>query len=158
MRRNGVWAAGLTIALLVAAPAAAHTGRSIRITATGTGVARVDPTNRKSNASIVAAVKAARKIANQRAFQEGRENAHAYARAAGRKLVRLISVSDVQSSPFYGLGPYGGGPFGPNRYCGMVRVRVRPPVTGQRPTFKRVRRCLVPRFASLNLVLTYLAR
>jgi antitoxin (DNA-binding transcriptional repressor) of toxin-antitoxin stability system len=148
---------GLATAVLAAAPAVAQTGHPITITATGTGVARVQPKNRKSNASIAAAVKKADKIANQRAFQEGRETAHAYARAAGRRLVRLVSVSDVQTSPFYGGGQYFG-PFGPNRYCGKVRVRVGKFVRGQKPTFKKVRRCFVPRFETRTLTLTYQAR
>ena len=160
VRRNGIWAAGLTVALLAATPAVARTEHLVSITANGTGTARVHPSNRKSNSSIVAAVKKAQKIANERAIEEGREYAHDYAKEAGRKIVRLVSISDVQvNNGYFGYG--GGsstGPFGPNKYCGIVRVRVGKFVRGQRPTFKKERRCFVPRSVYKTLTMTYLAK
>jgi hypothetical protein len=162
VRRNGIWAAGLAVALLAAAPAGARTEHLVTITANGTGTALVHPSNRKSNTSIVAAVKKAQKIANERAFEDAREYAHDFAKEAGRKIIRLVSISDVQANIGYYGGGYGGGsdsgPFGPNKYCGVVRVRVGKFVRGQRPTFKKERRCFVPRRAYKTLTLTYLAK
>ncbi|MBV8911574.1 MAG: hypothetical protein JOZ05_00890, partial [Acetobacteraceae bacterium] len=62
---------------------------------------------------------------------------------------------DAQNG-FYGPGQLAG-PFGPGRYCGTVRQVVGRPVKGKKPTFKRVHRCFVPRFAFVTLSVTYAA-
>src|SRR5207248_1695307 len=96
------------------------------------------------------------KIAVKRAFRDGHQYALQFARAAGLKLGGLISVTDDGSGSDGYYGGYGS-PFGPNKYCGKVRVPVGKPVDGQKPTFKKVRRCFVPSFITHALTLTYAA-
>jgi len=83
---SGRWlfASVLVTAALSAAPAAAQQSEGKTVTATGTGQARVHPTNRHSDASIVAAVDAARQAAIGDAFREAREYALDYAQTAAR--------------------------------------------------------------------------
>ena len=69
-----------------------------------------------------------------------------------------ISVSDAQSAGvFYGPGPIAFGPFGPDQYCGTVQQPVGRPVNGQKPTAKKVHRCVVPPFEYVTLTVTYSA-
>jgi len=144
--------AAVTVAL-AATPAAARESRSTRIVATGIATVRVHPKNRHSNSSIRDAVKAADKIALKRAFRDGHKLALRYAKAEGLKLGRLISVSDTQEPSGYGSGSE----FGPNKYCGKVRVPVGKQVYGQKPTLKTVRRCFVPPYIVTGIQLTYSA-
>jgi hypothetical protein len=151
--------AGAAAAVAMAStPAVAQTAQSQTVTATGTGHAPVHPKNRHSSSSIAAAVDAARKAAVKSAMREAHEYASSYAAAAGMTLGNVVSVTDVQQSGFYG-GPGSSGaffgPFGPNRYCGTLHLLARRPVPGQRPVFKKVHRCIVPRFAFLTLTVTY---
>jgi hypothetical protein len=149
------------VALVVAAvPAAAQSSPTTTktVTATGTGQARVHPKDRKSNSSIAAAVDAARKSAIAGALTDAHDYALDFASGAGLTLGDVISVSDAQANAF---GPYGPGsffgPFGPNRYCGAIQQVVRRPAPGVKPVFKRVHRCVVPRFAFETLTVTYSA-
>jgi hypothetical protein len=143
---------------MTAGPALAQSGAHKSVTATGTGQARVHPKNRHRNSSIVAAVTAARKVAIKRAVRNAHRNATLYARALGLTLGGATSISDQTPFGFYGFGGPGGlGPFGHNRYCGTIREIVGKPVAGTKPTFKRVHRCFVPRFAYVGLVVTYSA-
>ena len=157
MPGRSVVVAAIVVALMAATPAAAQaTHRSV--TATGIGQARVHPKNRHRNSSIVAAVNRARKVAIKRAIRNAHNNAVLYAKGVGLTLGSATSISDQQSSGFYGPGGPGDlGPFGPNRYCGKIRVIVGKCVPGTKPTFKTVHRCLVPRFAYTTLVVTYAA-
>jgi hypothetical protein len=157
--RRGVLG-GVVIALLlattpaIAQPATSSTAQTI--TATGTAQTRVRPKDRKSDASIAAAVEKAHKASIAGALKQAREYAALYAKAVGMTLGNVISVSDAQNS-FYGPGPFFLGPFGPGRFCGTVTRIVGRPVKGQKPKLKRVHRCFVPAFASATLTVTYAA-
>lgn len=157
MSRRLVLAATLSAALLTAGPAIAQPDKTV--TATGTGQARVHPTNRHSNASIAAAFDAARKAAITGAFNEAHEYATDYAQAAGLTLGGIISVSDAQTNGFYGPGPGIVGPFGPGRFCGTIRQPIFKLVNGRHKLvgFKKHHRCIVPRFAFITLAVTYSA-
>jgi uncharacterized protein YggE len=162
MSRRFVVVAVLLGASIAAGPAAAaaaqQAGQGQSVTATGTGQTHVVPSNRHNNASIVAAVNKARKASIGGALREAREYALDYARAAGLTLGSVMSVSDVQSNGYYGpFGPFGFGPFGPNQYCGTIQKLIGRPVKGKRPKFKKVHRCIVPRFAYTTLTVTYSA-
>lgn len=81
-----------------------------------------------------------------------------YAEAVGVTLGNVISVSDAQTNGPYGPGPYTAiGPFGPGQYCGTVKQVVGRPAKGQKPRLKKVHGCLVTRFASISLTVTYSA-
>jgi uncharacterized protein YggE len=131
------------------------------ISAIGVGQVRVTPANRRSNDSIRRAVEAAQEAAIPVAIAEGREYAEHIAEAAGLTLGPIVAVAQTPPSPY---GPfYGPGvpPFGPGRYCGTVRRPVfrRDPATGrrQRRGTRSVRTCQVPRFALVNLTVTFAA-
>jgi uncharacterized protein YggE len=158
MSGRAVLAAAAAASLVGAAPALGDIeGKTV--TATGTGQAKVQPKDRHSNASIVAAFDAARKAAIGGALSDAHDYALDYAKGAGLTLGGVISVSDAQGNGFY--GPYGPGsffgPFGPNKFCGRTRQAVRRPAPGVKPIFKRVYRCFVPPFASTTLTVTYSA-
>jgi uncharacterized protein YggE len=138
----------------IAQPATGSTDQTI--TATGTAQKRVVPKDRKSNASIAAAVEKAHKASIAGALKQAHEYAELYAKAVGMKLGSVISVSDAQNGFAYGPGTIIG-PFGPGRFCGTITRIVGRPVKGQRPKLKRVHRCFVPAFASATLTVTYAA-
>jgi hypothetical protein len=146
------------VALLAAAPAvAAQTGT---VTATGTGQTRVLPKDRHSNSSIAAAFEVARKASITGAISQASEYALDYARAAGLKLGPIVSISDQQSSGFYGPGVGGFiGPFGPNQFCGTIHQPIFKQVNGRRKIIgtKKLHRCFVPRFAYTTVAVTYSA-
>lgn len=154
-----VLATAITAALLAAAPAVAQVSQTQQtVTATGTGQARVHARNRHSNASIAAAVDAARKAAIKGAIRDAREYAVDYADALGLTLGSVTSVSDAVANGVYGPGgPATFGQFGPNKYCGTIEQVIGRPVKGQKPKFKKVRRCFVPSFAYTTLSVTYSA-
>jgi uncharacterized protein YggE len=153
-------------ALALVAPAlAATTGQTI--TATGTSQVKVKPKNRHSNASIAAAEAAAHKAGVPLAIADAKTEAKEYAAAAGLTLGPLVSISDVVSNngPFY-VGAAQQGPFGPGKYCGVLRVPVfkKSPakVPGKGVTLKVVRtkkehRCEVPSPVTTTLAVTYSA-
>lgn len=155
-RRLSVSLSTCVVALLAAAPAVA--AQASVIMATGTGQARVLPSDRHSNASIETAYNAARKASVGGAFSDARGNAGDYARGAGLKLGALLSVSDQQNGGFY--GPSGIiGPFGPGQFCGTIHQPVFKRVKHREKLIrvKKVYRCFVPRFAFTTLTLTYAA-
>jgi uncharacterized protein YggE len=131
------------------------------LVAVGTGLARVTPHDRKDNASIVAAVEAAEQQALPRAVADGRSQAQELAAAAGVTLGALVGVSNnaAVSGPFY--GPYYGSPygtFGPNKYCGNVRVAVfQRGKDGKRHRtgFRTRRTCRFPSVVQRAVQLTY---
>ena len=152
---------GIVAGLTWAAPAVAASAGSV--TATGTKLVKVVPTNRKSNSSIQAAVGAAQKAGISGALLAARENAVSYAKAAGLTLGAIISVSDVQNNGGGFYGPYGGGfygPFGPNKYCGIQRRPVFRIVNKKRKLvrFKKVHACVVPPYQATTLTVTYNAQ
>jgi uncharacterized protein YggE len=157
-RWTGVLAAVTVTALVSAAPALAAQGSTV--TATGTGQTRVTPTDRNSNASILAAVDAARKASISTAISQAHEYAQQYAAAVGLTLGGVLSISDASNGGgYYGPGPFFG-PFGPNQYCGTVRRPIFTHVKGHRrhlTGFKKVHRCFVPPFAFVTLTVTYQA-
>jgi hypothetical protein len=154
-----VLASAVATAVLAAAPTVAQAQDGKTVTATGTGQARVHPRNRHSSPSIAAAVDAARKVAIKSALSDAHEYALDYAHATRLTLGGVISVSDSQANGFYGPGVSGAfiGPFGPNQYCGTLSQIIGRPVRGKKPKFKKVHRCIVPRFAYTTLTVTYSA-
>jgi uncharacterized protein YggE len=166
MYLRAVALAVVAVALAVATPAlAASTGQTI--TATGTGRVKVKPANRHSNASIAAAEKAAQKASVPLAIADAKTEAEQYASAAGLKLGPLVSISDQVSDfpygPFFG-GSYQQGPFGPGKYCGVIRVPVfkrTKTASGRAVTkivrFKKEHRCEVPSPVTTTLAVTYSA-
>ncbi len=160
MKRHVVSTIAVIATLLGAAPAIAQTTQSSTVptvTATGSAQSRVKPKNRQSNASIAAAVDRARRASIAGALRQAHEYAEDYAKAVGLTLDSVISVSDT-ANPFYGVGPFATvGPFGPGQYCGMIEQLVGKPVKGQKPKLKKVHRCIVPRYASSTLTVTYSA-
>jgi hypothetical protein len=72
----------------------------------------------------------------------------------------VLSVSDVQNSPFSGPGPFFFGPFGPDQFCGTLRQPIfKKGTNGKRKVVgtRKVHRCIVPSAASVTLTVTYLA-
>ena len=158
-------AAAAALALAAAAPAGAQNEAlpAGTLTVVGSGEAGVTPKDRKSNASIAAAVDAARKQALPLAVGNARGRAVTLASVSGLTLGPLLAVAET-SPPIgfaYFPGPYGeGGTFGPGRYCGTVTrstfttnaagVRTR---TGTR----RTRTCRVPRTVTRAVTMTFAA-
>ncbi len=135
------------------------------MTATGTKLVRVRPTDRQSNSSIQAAVAAAQKAGIDGALASARSNAVLYAKAAGLTLGTIVSVSDLQNNGggFFS-GPYGPGgfygPFGPDQYCGIEHRPVFK-IVKHRHKLVRVRKfhtCIVPRYERTTLTATYNAQ
>lgn len=156
---------GVVGALTWAAPAVAAPGGSV--TATGTKLVKVRPTDRESNSSIQAAVAAAQKAGINGALASAHANAVRYATAAELTLGTIISVSDAQNTnggAFFSYGPYGGGgfsgPFGPNQYCGTERRPIFKIVNHRHKLvrFNKVHRCIVPPYQTTTLTVTYNAQ
>jgi hypothetical protein len=148
----------LCATLATVAPAAAASAQTV--TATGTSQVAVKPADRNSNASIAAAVEAARTAGISGAIDDAKKYAGLYASATGLTLGSVVSVTDAQPSnfgPFSGGGFYG--PFGPNRYCGTVTRGVVKVVNGRKRVVKtkKVHRCFVPAFETTTLTVTYSA-
>jgi hypothetical protein len=142
---------------LAVAPAAAAAPDTV--TATGTGQHPVHPKNRNNNASIASAYDAARQTAIGGALKEAHTYALAYAKGVGLTLGSVQSVSDAQSTAFYGPGQFLG-PFGPNQFCGTVRQAIlKKGKNGRRKVVgtKKVHRCIVPSSAYVTLTVTYSA-
>jgi hypothetical protein len=155
---------GVVAGLAWAAPAVAASSGSGSVTATGTKLVKVLPTNRRSNSSIEAAVVAAQKAGISGALASAHDNAVRYAKAVGLTLGTIISVSDAASNGGGFYGPYGGGgffgPFGPDQYCGIEHRSVFKVVNHKRRLVrvKKVRRCIVPPYQSTTLTVTYSAQ
>jgi hypothetical protein len=156
-RTSAILLAGCATLAVAAAPAAA--AQSSSVTATGTNQSVVHPRNRDNNASIVTAYDAARQAAIGGALKQAHEYALAYAKAVGLTLGPVVSVSDAQNSVFYGPGQFIG-PFGPDQFCGTLRQPIfKKGKNGRRKIVgtKKVHRCIVPRFATVTLTVTYSA-
>jgi uncharacterized protein YggE len=162
-------ARGLGIVLLISAlgPAAALADTGNTVTATGTGQAPVTPTNRMDDASIRAAVSAARQKAIPLAVADARNQGSAYAAAAGWTLGAIQSISDVglgNPAPFdFPQGPVpfpiAFGPGGIVNYCGIARTPVFRLVGHHRKLIRVVshKACYVPASATVTLTVTYAA-
>jgi hypothetical protein len=159
----------LSLALLVPAALAAALltpsaalGDGHTVTANGTGQAPVTTTDRKHNAPILAAVKAAHTAAIPKAISDAREEAQKLAAAAGLTLGALQSVAEAPPSPFI-YGPFGSGydvgPFGPGKFCGTDRRPVFHTVNGKRRLvrLRKVHRCIVPPSETAQLSVTFAA-
>lgn len=157
----------LALALAAPTPALAQQPAALpagTLTVTGTGEVVPTPQNRKSNASIAAAVDKARRMALPLAIGDGRGRAAELASVAGLTLGSLLAIADT-APPATGfpfpISPFGeNGSFGPGRYCGTVR----------RSTFKRdaggvrrrtgsrsVRSCRIPQQVSRSVTMTFAA-
>jgi hypothetical protein len=164
MFRRLVVLGGVVAGLTWAAPAVAASSTPGSVTATGTQLVRVLPTNRKSNSSIEAAVTAAQKAGITGALAAAHDDAVRYANAARLTLGSIISVSDVQNNGGGFYGPYGGGafygPFGPDQYCGIEHRPIFKIVNHKRKLvrFKKVHACIVPRYEATTLTVTYNAQ
>jgi uncharacterized protein YggE len=159
MRRLPLAAAGLALVLACPAIAAADSPRTI--TAIGTGEVDVKPTNRRSNSSIVKAIRDAQASLLPAAMAATRARAELLAAASGMQLGELLSVSDVPSVP-YGppINAVIRSPFGEGRWCGnRRRVVFRRDASGRRRrTGSRVvRSCFFPRELYAQLEMTFAA-
>ncbi len=164
MSRRLLVLVGVVAGLAWAAPAVAASSLPGSVTATGTKLVKVLPSDRKSNSSILAAVAAAQKAGIKGALASARDNAVRYAKAAGLTLGTIISVSDVLNNGGGFDGPYGGGefygPFGPDQYCGIERRPVFKIVNHKRKLVrtKKVHACIVPPYETTTLIVTYNAQ
>jgi len=154
------WRPGRPVATTVAVTfatqqttAAQTTGRAT--TAVGLGRSRVRPRDRRSNASIRAAVMRARLRADEAAVRDAVAEAQRLAAASGAVLGVPLALAErhrVFDDP-------GIGSFGPGRYCGPYRRAIvrRDPRTGRRRVVRRVteRRCFFPSRAMVALRITY---
>lgn len=130
------------------------------ITALGVSQVKVVAPAPLTNAKIVTAVSAARKIAVPQAVEAARNQATRIAIAAGLQPGAILEVVETAPSPygfFYGYGNFGR--FGPNQYCGRVQsVKRAPRVNGRRGRVisrKTVTRCYKPTAISVSLSVTY---
>jgi len=129
------------------------------VVATASAQSRVVAPPRRSNATIEAAMRAARARALPRAVAAARNEADALAAAAGLRAGTVIGIRR-DSSPL-GYWDQDSGRFGPAVWCGRVYDgrRLRRSADG---TTKRVssfhRGCPVPKTTSIRVTLTYAAR
>ncbi|MFL5827947.1 MAG: SIMPL domain-containing protein [Thermoleophilaceae bacterium] len=137
-----------TVTFAIAAPGTG-TSRAI-VTGLGQGSVAVTPRDPRDNRSIRDAVEAARRAAIPKAIAEAKESAAAQAQAAGLALGAVVSIGENRAVS-YGIEF---APFGPGRYCGVVRQPIFERVSGSRRRkivgFKKSRRCVVPRSANAS--------
>ncbi len=158
---------GVMLAVSALVPAAAIADIGGTVTATGTARAPVTPANRMDDASIRAAVSAARRQAIPLAIADARSEAGDYAAAAGLTLGGIQSVSDagVGTGPPFDFPqgpvpfPISFGPGGIASYCGLSHQPIFRQV-GRRRQLVRVvphKACYVPASATVSLTVTYAA-
>lgn len=155
----------VVLGLMAAAPAAAvaqtpATATPGTVIAIGTASVKPTPADAKSNASIAAAVREARRVAIPRAIGNARARAALLAGAGGLTLGAVTGVADTSALPFFG-SPYGeDGTFGPGRYCGIVttfkRIK-RPDGRVTRKATGHQRRCRVPMQVTATESVTFAA-
>jgi uncharacterized protein YggE len=147
----------LSVIVLSALAAPAHAQQpATTLTANGLGEAKVEPENRKSDASIRAAVEAANAKALPDAMAKARAHAAELAAAAGVTLGPLIAISDNPNNGYTFFGPQG--TFGNGHYCGKVRntkTVVRNGVRRRVATKGTHRVCRVPREVYATVALTF---
>src|SRR5215216_6547638 len=148
-----------TAALAAAAPPASaeQAAEPRTVTATGLGIARVQPADRHDNASIRRAVQGALKKALPRALADASGDARALAAGTGLTLGEIVAVSETPPSPF-GFYDDANGSFGPGRYCGRLRVSVLRRIDGRRRRVVRTRRvCRFPTTVTKSVSITFAA-
>ena len=158
MRRALIPVAAI-IALFVAAPVALAEGETVA--AIGTGQIAITPTNRHSEAAILAAVNKAQARTIPAALEDARATALKIADAAGLTLGTVLSVEQQPPSPFIFtpfstgrvVGPFNG------KFCHTVKRPIFKRVNGKRKVVRRVRerQCFVPPFATASLQVTFRA-
>ena len=132
------------------------------ITALGVSQVKVVAPAPLTNAKIVEAVAAARKLAVPEAIEAARNQATRIAIAAGLQPGAVLEVVETAPGPYgfyYGVGT--AGRFGPNQYCGRVAKVTRAPRVSGRPgrvlSRRTVTRCFKPSVVSVSLAVTYAA-
>ena len=108
----------VALSALAAAPAHAQQPATT-VTANGLGEAKVEPEDRKSDASIRKAVEAANAKALPEAMANARKHAAELAAAAGVTLGPLVSIADGSDNGYLFYAQRG--TFGNGHYCGKVR-------------------------------------
>jgi hypothetical protein len=153
--------ASLAVSVLSASTAQAQSPAPER-TVTAQGLASVKvvaPNDRKHEGPIRAAVEAAEAKALPRAMAAAREKATELARLSGLTLGAIVSISDAQTSPYGPFGFYG--TFGPDRFCGTLRIAVfrTDTTTGKRKRvgFRARHTCRVPSTVTSSLTMTFAA-
>ncbi len=149
-----------TLAAVAALAATASTANAQSITALGVSQVKVVAPAPLTNAKIVKAVSAARKLAVPQAIEAARNQATRIAIAAGLQPGAVLEVAETAPGPYgfyYGFGTFGR--FGPDQYCGRVQsVKRAPTVNGRRGRVisrKTVTRCYKPSSISVSLSVTY---
>ena len=156
--------AGRTSLTALAAAAAlagmAGAANAESITALGISQVKVVAPAPLTNAKIVEAVSAARKLAVPQAIEAARNQATRIAIASGLQPGPVLEVVETAPGPYgfyYGLGTFGR--FGPNQYCGQVKSVKRAPRINGRPgrviSRRSVFRCYKPAAVSISLSVTY---
>lgn len=122
------------------------------VTATGSATADVDASGHDTEVVIRRAVRRAQTAATPRAFRVARARAEVIAAAAGIRLGAVWAVG--QATDFaYGYQAVTG-TFGPDRYCGTIRRRIRGEDGRRRPGPPR-RVCRAPGDVTVTLEVTY---
>lgn len=149
---------GATVAVTFATAqtsAAASAGRAI--VGVGVGDAGVRPRNRRSSASIRAALVRSRIAAAPRALRLAQTDAATLAAGSAMPLGALFSIAEMRRPQQDFSWTFGS--FGPGRYCGTVRRTIfRRDSSGRRRPVRRVseRRCFYPFGTEVALRVTYL--
>ena len=138
------------------------------VSAYGTGIATVSPTNPKDEASIRAALDDANTRSYPLAFADAKAHAGLLADAASLTLgaVTIVAQQGPGLGPFY-YGGFGGfafgsgtaiGPFNGN-FCGTVSRAIFKKVNGKRKVVRRVkeRKCFFPTSVATTVELTFAA-
>lgn len=122
MSRSRCLLVASSILALLPASAAAQQPAGRTVAATGVASVKVKaPSDRTHEAPIRAAVEAAEEKALPRALADARAKAADLAKLSGLTLGGIESISDAAASPY---GPFFYGSFGPDRFCGTIRVGV----------------------------------
>ena len=130
------------------------------ITALGTSLQAVTPSERRNNASIASAIASARAAGVAPALESARQRATLLAQSSGQALGGILAIDETAGGPpFFFNGPGGtDGSFGPGQFCGTVpRFVIR---RDERGRVRRVRRgerrtCRYPRTLETRLAVTY---
>ena len=159
--------AGLAVAASLLATGALSTTASAQapapapgvVSAIGTASVKPVPEDATSNASILAAVRKAKRDAIPQAVADARNRAQLLAAAGDLKLGALISIEDGSAaSPFF-YSSYGqDGTFGPGKFCGLVtRYRTTRLASGavRRTRIGQTRRCRVPTQVTATETVTF---
>ena len=154
---------GVLAVLITAVPAAAQEAPARSVTAVATASIEVPKETAKNNAAIAAAVLAARQKAGPAAVVNVKAEAQRLATAAGLTLGELVTVAELQPSPFGPFGAYGEeGTFGPGRFCGTIRTPIYHTTKAGRRVFTRKFRkhfgCRIPSRVQMTISATFAAQ